>query len=68
MPEAAPGDGAQKVSLAPLKQFAASLPVSSLLREILLSDDDEVEAREFLGRVQVWLQLLRRPEALGRGL
>jgi len=61
-----PRGKAQKVALKPLRRFAAKLPPSSLLREILLDEpEDELDVREFLGRVHVWLQLLRWPEFLG---
>jgi hypothetical protein len=53
------------VSPRPLKQFAAKLPTSALLREILLTEPDELDSREFLGRLPVWLQLSRRPEFFG---
>jgi|GEM_PF-2507416 len=65
MQNAEPGCGQWKVSLRPLKQFAAKLPTSALLREILLTEPDELDSREFLGRLPVWLQLSRRPEFFG---
>ena len=61
-----PRGKAQKISLKPLKQYAAKLR-PSLLKEILLDEpepEDELDFREFLGRVHVWLRLLCRPEFL----
>jgi hypothetical protein len=59
-------NGTRKVALKKLKEFVAvKMPRSSLIREIILTDsEDELGAQEFLGRVYVWLQLLRRPEFL----
>ncbi|MBC7218806.1 MAG: hypothetical protein H5T49_01525 [Hadesarchaea archaeon] len=53
-----------KVSLRPLKEFVIKLPLSSPLRKILLCDKDEADVGEFPWRVEVWLQLLRRPDVL----
>jgi hypothetical protein len=59
-------NGTKKVTLKPLKQYAAKLPRSSPLRELILTEPaDELDIREFLGRVHVWLKLLRRCEFLG---
>ncbi|MBC7219225.1 MAG: hypothetical protein H5T49_03730 [Hadesarchaea archaeon] len=65
MQNSEPERGSRKVSLRLLKQFAAELPASALLRELLLNEPDELEPWEFLGRLSVWLQLSRRPEFFG---
>lgn len=51
------------VNLRPLKQFALEkLRERSVLREVLLSEKDEMLPVEFLAKMQTWLFLLRRLE------
>jgi len=46
------------VNIRNLKDFATKeLPVNSTLREVLLSEPDEVEVNEFLARLPVYLRL-----------
>lgn len=48
-----------------VKKFAAErLPQRSVLRDVILQEKDEVDACEFLGKLEVWLFLLRRDDAL----
>jgi hypothetical protein len=48
----------EKFSIGGLKEFAQrTLPPSSPLREIILSEPDVLDAQEFLGRLSVWLRL-----------
>lgn len=43
-----------------LKEFAISaLPEGSALRNVLLSERDEVDVDEFVAKMDVWLRLLR---------
>ena len=51
----------RRVSIVGLKQFAVTrLPKGSALRELLLSERDELAAEEFLAKMDVWLKLLRQ--------
>jgi hypothetical protein len=48
------------VNIVGLKKFAfEKLAPQSVLRDVLLSEKDELNASEFLGKVGVWLRLLR---------
>ncbi len=50
----------ESVDLHPLKAFAVrNLPHGSALRTVILSDNDFVDAREFVGKVKVWLLLFK---------
>jgi hypothetical protein len=50
-----------KIGIRRLKEFAFSeLPNGSVLREILLSEHDELDLYEFLAKVEIWLKLARR--------
>jgi hypothetical protein len=50
-----------KVNVRRLKDFAfTELPNGWVLREILLSEHDELELFEFLAKVEIWLKLARR--------
>ena len=52
--------GALRVNTSKLKEFALSnLPEGSRLRDILLSERDEVDPEEFTAKIDVWLKLLR---------
>lgn len=52
----------RKVSIVALKKFAEErLPRESTLREVLLTERDELSAGEFLAKLDVWLRLLRFP-------
>lgn len=60
-------NGAKKVNLRPLKRYVAKLPRSPF-QELILNDLNntvELDFREFLGRLHVWLQLLHRSELPG---
>jgi hypothetical protein len=47
-----------EVDLRGLKRFASeSLPVDSVLRGILVGEDDKITADTFLARLSVWLRL-----------
>lgn len=50
----------QTVDLRPLKSFAIkNLPNYSVTRYVIISDDDFVNAAEFVARVKIWLSLLQ---------
>ena len=49
----------QRVSLKNLKNFVLELPKKSQLREIILTEADEIEVIEFLAKMNIWLKLLR---------
>jgi len=52
---------ARRVDIRSLRKLAEErLPRGSPLRELLLTERDELEAREFLAKLDVWLRLLRR--------
>lgn len=54
----------QSLNIRKLKLFAfEKLPKQSLLREIILSEPDELDAHEFIVKVDVWLKLLKREYA-----
>ena len=56
------GQGAysRKVNIKKMKEFAlSSLPEGSVLKRILLSEKEEVDAYEFVVKVSVWLELLK---------
>ena len=46
-----------------VKEFAMSLPPSSSLREVILSEPDKIPALEFLGKSEVWLKLAGKEPA-----
>lgn len=48
-----------KVSIKDLKTFALTLPKGSHLRDLILSEDDELGVDEFLSKMDDWLRLLR---------
>jgi hypothetical protein len=50
------------VDLRSLKQYALKLPSYSPLREVLLTESDELNAAEYLAKLKVWLVLLRYSE------
>jgi len=51
------------VNLKVLKQFAVEkLPKGWPLREVLVTEEDEIGAIEFLAKARVWLVLLRHGE------
>jgi hypothetical protein len=47
-----------KLNLRELKQYAMKLPSYSPLRQVLLTESDEVDAAEYLAKLKVWLVLL----------
>ena len=51
----------QKVNLKKLKEYAlTNLPKKSLLRELILSEKEDLDAKEFVIKIDMWLKLLRR--------
>lgn len=51
------------MNISSLKQFALeNLRERSVLREVLLSEKDEMLPVEFIAKMQTWLFLLRRRE------
>jgi len=49
-----------KINIRKLKNFAFDdLPKDWPLREILLSEDDELDVSTFLARLPLWLNLIR---------
>jgi len=43
-----------------LKEFAFNhLPKDSMLRDIILSEEDEISVSTFLARLPIWLKLLK---------
>lgn len=56
--DASPG-ASLKVNTRRIKEFAIrKLPDGSTLKELLLSEKDEVDVEEFLAKVDLWLKLL----------
>jgi len=50
-----------RIDLRRLKAFALDrLPAGSSLRDVLLSEESEMPADEFIHKLSVWLKLLRR--------
>jgi len=48
-----------EVSLKRLKQFAYdTLPITSPLRDILLSESEKMSKTDFLAKMDVWIKLL----------
>ena len=48
------------VDLRPLKSYAKnSFHRGSVLRELILTEPDRMAAEEFIGRIGVWLRLLK---------
>ena len=48
------------IDIRPVKRLATRhLPNSSILRTVILAEDDEIEAIEFLAKLKIWLALLR---------
>jgi hypothetical protein len=43
-----------------LKDFALRLPRGSVLRDLLLTEDDELGVHDFLAKMDLWLKLLNR--------
>lgn len=51
----------RKVCIKPLKEFALEkLPQNSALREVLLSEKDDLTVDGYLAKLNIWLMLLRR--------
>lgn len=51
----------RRVSMRKLKDFAfEKMPKSSPLRDLLLAEDDELDAEAFFAKTDVWLKLLKR--------
>lgn len=50
----------KRVNICGLKKFAfTELSKDSILREILLSEHDELETSEFIAKSEIWLKLAR---------
>ena len=43
-----------------LKDFALRLPRAAVLRDLLLTEDDELDVKEFIVKMDLWLKLLNR--------
>jgi hypothetical protein len=55
----------QKVDLTRLKQLAREkLDLNSPLRELLLLENENLGGQEFLAKLDLWLKLLSRKEAI----
>ncbi len=53
--------GQDRVEVCRLKEFASHrLPPGSLLRELLLSESEQMEASAFVAKLEVWLRVARR--------
>ncbi len=53
--------GQGKVVIRQLKRFAAErLPSESLLRHIILTEPDEIDALSFLAKLETWLMVAQR--------
>jgi hypothetical protein len=50
----------KRVDVRRLKDFALGLPRGSVLRDLLLSEDDELGVHDFLAKMDLWLKLLSR--------
>lgn len=48
-----------KVNIKGLKAFALGLPTDSRLRDLILTEDDELDVNEFLAKMDLWLRLVR---------
>jgi len=49
----------EKVDVHPLKAFVAKkLPYSSVLRAVILNDDDFMEPWDYVAKIKIWLTLL----------
>jgi hypothetical protein len=52
------GAAARKVTIRALKEFASErLPKGSALRDLLLTEKDELTAEEFLSKMDVWIRV-----------
>jgi len=50
----------EKINIRKIKDFAFSqLPKNSTLRDIILSEEDEIQVSIFLARLPIWLKLLK---------
>ena len=47
-----------RIKTSRLKNFAATLPKNSALRELLLEENDEIDAAEFVVKIDNWLKLI----------
>lgn len=46
------------VDIRSLKPFARKLPRDSSLRNVLVAEKDQMDATEFLHKLEIWLKLL----------
>lgn len=50
-----------KIKIERLKQFVLEeLPTNSALRDILLAEKEELSKEEFLAKMDIWLNLIRK--------
>jgi len=53
----------RRLNMSPLKKFAQEkLLPSSVLRQVLLSERDNLSFAEFVARIEIWLRLMRWEE------
>lgn len=51
----------QKLNIKPLKELVfKEFPPDSVLRDLILSEDDELTAEEFIVKTRTWLKLVNR--------
>lgn len=51
----------KRVNIRHLKNFASkTLPRDSIVRDLLLSEKDVLDAQEFVGKMEIWIKLLSR--------
>lgn len=49
-----------RADLRALKQFVSELSPDSVLRRVVLSEEDEIDAQTFLRKVPVWTSIFRK--------
>ena len=47
------------VDIRRLKAFALSLPREATLRDLLLTEEDQMNTDEFLAKMDIWLKILK---------
>jgi hypothetical protein len=56
----------KQVDMRPLKVFASKrLAKASLLREILLTEENQLNSEEFMALVKIWLKILKHETLCG---
>jgi hypothetical protein len=48
------------VNMKPLKEYAANLSINSVLREVILQEEDQLGAAQFVDRLPLYLRLILR--------